>query len=178
MKTKLITREINPKECRYLNMDYRINLPVLVLAIKYPHRFKKTRRWLKIAHQTAGHGCHQHYFFGTILKPRKQTLDKIKEINDSWLETDAGCLSYPSLDDLLKYRNQLKTLLGVDCNYSYADFEEAIYPVDCTEENLTKLTSEKLPKNLDNLISWNNKIEKLLGCFGRWNLYILGENCD
>ncbi len=160
-------------DCQYLEES---QLPTLVLAVPQKYDFKKGRIWQGIAHQTAGHGCHQHYMYGTILKPKSEIVEKIQHINKHWLDSDCGWAREATLDEILKYRKQLQELLGVDCNQSYADFEEGIYPIDCTIENLGKLTAEKFPKELDSLIRWN-KDEPY---FHRadWKLYLLGENCD
>ncbi len=160
----------------YLNEE---ELPVLLLGIvekEYNFRkynFNKKRKWRKIAHQTAGVSCHQHYIVGTILTPRKNIKRKLLAICDMWLDTN--CSKHPSLDEILTYRAQLKNLLGVDCNYTYMDFEEAIYPIDCSRETIRKLAIDNLPVNLDNLINWNkNELSK----YAHWRLYILGENSD
>jgi hypothetical protein len=162
--------QINPKKCKYLQ-DVS-SLPLLVLATPHQYHFKKSRKWLKIAHQTAGHSCHQHYFMGSLLKPKANVKKSMEVISKHWLDSDIS--SPATLDKVLEYRKQIIELLGVDCNNSYSDFEEAIYPIDCTPENLEKLASDKLPKNLDTLITWKKRDIP----FAFWNLYILGENCD
>jgi hypothetical protein len=167
--------KIDPKKCRYLEDK---DLPKLVLALHDNYRTNSSRQWRYIAHQTAGHACHQHYMKAIILKPKKQVMVAMKEIDKHWLDSDAGMVGYPTLDELLKYRKQLKNLLDVDCNISYDKFEEGIYPIDCTGENLKKLCTDKLPKSLDDLVKFRAKIDWLFCCIGRWNLYILGNNCD
>lgn len=105
---------------------------------------------------------------------------KIQMLSDAWLESDAGCFGVP-LDEVLKYREQLKALfgLGVDCNQSYQDFEEGIYPIDCSPEALKALCEDDLPEELDDLIEFgDNKFARFCGFVGRWSLFVLGENCD
>ena len=166
-------KELNLEGCEYFGDS---ELPKLVLAVKDEFIFKR-RKWLRIAHQTAGVRCNQHPMIGTILEPREEVKDKIRNISDYWLDSNCGAWGV-SLNELVTYRKQLQELLGVDCNISYEDFEEAIYPIDCTQENLKKLAKDKLPKDLDKLIKWENNSDQVFGIFHRWKLYILGENCD
>jgi len=170
-------KEIDPKECRYLR-----ELPVLVLAVHHKYNFKNKRKWCHIAHQTAGLGTYQHYMIGAVLTPKQKTLDAMHKIEKYWLGSDFGwrdgdnCFS---LDGVLKYRRQLKKLLDVDCNISYEDFKEGIYPIDCSPKVIRKLCKDKIPNDLNNFIRWRNtlgsKIEKIF-MEDRWHLYILGEN--
>ncbi|MBI4981514.1 hypothetical protein HZC30_08245 [Candidatus Woesearchaeota archaeon] len=159
-------------DCQYLN---EAELPALVLAVPQKCDFKGKRIWQGIAHQTAGHGCHQHYMYGTILKPRPELVDKLQQITQHWLESDCGMGGSATLDEVVEYRKQLQEWLGVDCNTSYPDFEEGIYPIDCNAENLRKLSGEKFPKNLNDFIKREKREFPYLV---HWQLYILGENCD
>ncbi|MDI6722878.1 MAG: hypothetical protein QMD97_04935 [Candidatus Aenigmarchaeota archaeon] len=162
--------EIKHDECQYL-----YDFPVLVLAVRERYNFKEGRDWIYIAHQTAGNACHQHYMIGTILQPKPEILDKMRDINDYWLETNCGVCGV-ALDEIIEYRKQLNELLAVDCNLCYEEFEEGIYPIDCTAENIRKLTLDDIPDNPDDFIvkepSW-----KFIP-IGAWNLYILGDNSD
>ena len=169
-------KSLNGESCKYFE-DYK--LPILVLATKYPYKFKKTRKFISIAHQTAGHGCHQHYMMGTVLVPKRDVFKKMRLIDEEWLNSDCGIFS-TSLDSILLYREHLDEYLNVDSNLSYMDFEEGIYPIDCTRENIKKLTDEKLPEDLDDLIQWKDisSWERFCGIVDRWNLFILGRNCD
>ena len=164
----------------YLNTDYGIALPQLVLAVNYYDadkiKFATDRKWLRIAHQTAGHGCHQHYLVGTILTMTPLAKELARILNMTWLESDCGVFGV-SMNELENYRTQLRGY-GLDCNFAYPKFEEAIYPVDCTGDALQKLAKDKLPKDLDTLIEFEGGIDKMCGMIGRWELFILGENCD
>jgi len=169
----LTAKEIDREKCRYLD-DLDKELPALVLAAHCNYAFTNGREWLSIIHQTAGHACNQHYMTGTILQPRPEIVDKIKQINDHWLHSNCGAWGV-RLDEILEYRNQLKGLLGVDCNHSHRDFEEGLYPIDCSSEVVRKLASDNIPDNLDDFIKWDpGEICK----HASWNLYILGINCD
>jgi hypothetical protein len=173
------------EDFKHLDLDYGMPLPRLVLAIKaYEYReefrdysFKPVRKFLPIAHQTAGHGCHQHYLKGTVLIPRDDVAAAMQVLNDHWLDTDCGCLGV-SLDEVLEYRQQLQSLLHVDCNLTYRDFEEGIYPMDYTLQTLSSLQIDEFPQDLDELIEWQDTFNRTTGFIGRWQILILGENCD
>ena len=161
-------------------------LPKLVLGIKSlflpgdflkEESFSKEREWLHISHQTAGHSCHQHYIFGTILTPTPKTHIAMFNLSKMWLDSDVGMFGV-SLNEILTYRSDIQNLLNVDCNISYKDFEEGIYPIDCSTKNINMLTTDILPENLDDLLTFENPKYKSFGCINRWNLWILGENCD
>lgn len=140
--------------------------------------FIEGREWKKIAHQTAGVGCHQHYILGIILKPKSvDILKAMNSLSKKWDSSNTGCFGV-SLNELNEYRDDLKRHFDLDCNNSYSDFEEGIYPIDCSKEALEKMTDEQLPESLDDLIVWEKEINKFFGCIGRWNLWILGKNSD
>lgn len=160
-------------------------LPKLILGVKinpaYPYeeeyKFKEGKDWIKIAHQTAGHACHQYYFIATVLTPKIELIPKIKDICDEYLDSDIGCFGV-NIQELNSYVDLLKNNLDVDCNWSYDNFEEGIYPIDYSIENLKKLTDDIFPADLDRLIDWKEGLKKYIGCVHRWGIYILGNNCD
>ncbi len=107
----------------YLDMcESPVEFPVLVLALKDEYDIIDREGWRYIAHQTAGHACHNHYMLGKILTPNDGIMEKMKKINDHWLDSDCG-FGAVTLDDINQYRAQLNDILGVDCNLSYTDFE-------------------------------------------------------
>jgi hypothetical protein len=59
---------------------------------------------------------------------------------------------------------------------SYTRLARAIYPIDVLSEHLTKLCKDKLPKDLDNLIIWEDGTQRFVGGFDRWQLYIVSGN--
>lgn len=161
-----------------------LTLPQLVLGIEVDptseyskdYKFKPGRKWIKLAHQTAGHACNQHYLICTVLQPKSvEVLQKMQQLANQWEDSQAGCWTN-SLETVLAYRASLKNLLGVDCNFCHKKFEGGIYPIDT--EFLEKLTDEKFPKDLDDLIEWDSGWERGLGCIGRWGLFVLGPNSD
>jgi len=174
-----MTKEIDTSQYEYIPDS---ELPVLVLGIyvysHYGERHKmRGRDWKKIAHQTAGNACHSHYIVGTILEPKPELKTKIDMLNKCWLDSNCGVFGV-SLDEILKYREQLRDLFGVDCNSSYDHFEEALYPIDCNRNSIEAMTNEELPEELDDFIDFKSPADKMIGCINRWSLFILGENCD
>ena len=158
------------------------DLPVLVLGIYIDHYYSErhkmlNREWKKIAHQTAGNACHSHYIIGTILEPKPELKSKIQILNDCWLDSNCGVFGV-ALDDVLKYRAQLRDLFGVDCNLCFDKFEEAIYPIDCQTNFINSMTNEELPEDLDTFIEFKKPADKMIGCINRWDFFILGQNCD
>jgi hypothetical protein len=176
----------------YIDQIENFSYPKIILAIDipdcyfqeyYPYKwrelkFNKTRTWTKIAHQSAGIACHQSYFFGTFLTPKSiKVLENTILLQNKWLDSNAGAFGV-SLDSILEYRKDIKDMFGVDCNSCWNKFEESIYPIDCTTENIKKLTDDQLPEDLDELIDWDSGFGRAIGCIGRWSLYILAENSD
>jgi hypothetical protein len=172
--------------------ELNLKLPLLILAIEVPlyetekpkeeaikdrcYNFKGPERWIMLAHQTAGHACHHHYFYASVLKPTPEAKVLMCELEKHWYESDCGMFNV-SLDEVLEYRKQLLEF-GVDCNSSYRDFEEGIYPIDCESKNLKLLCEDELPEDLNEFIEWEDDWDRLIGIIGRWKLFILGENCD
>ena len=135
-------------------------------------------RWRKLFHQTAGIGCHHHYLWGARLKPRNASVGrKMRTLSDKWLDSNVGAFG-ASLDDIDEYRNDIGMMFGADCNNEYRDFEEGIYPLECTDRILGRMTSDELPDRLDSLLRFKTRMAVMFGIIGRWRLYILGENCD
>jgi len=171
---------IDTSDYKYFNS---IDFPVLVLGIRMSRlneelwKFKDADKWIKIAHQAGGHLCSQHYMVGKPLTMTKDAIIAAHKINNYWLGSDCGVFG-TSLNELEEYRAQLKKLLDVDCNMSYPLFEEAIYPIDYSKENLGKLCEDDLPEDLDDLIEFKNERFKIFGSVGRWDLMILGDNGD
>lgn len=156
--------------------------PRLILAIKSNSsssnfELDDNREWHRILHQTAGHACGTLDVICTFLDPRPNVIPVMEEIDRTWYDTDLGAWSTP-LNDIVKYRQILNEKLGVDCNIAYEDFEEAVYPIDCTPENLKKLCVDNLPEDLDSLLKFDKEFDRMMGMINRWKIYILGENCD
>lgn len=155
--------------------------PLLVLGQRHDSKYynnfvyKNPEKWVKIAHQTCGHACHQVHLTGMILTPTNSMKQLMKRLNDHWLDSNVGVFGV-SLNSLNEYHNMLATE-GLDCQHCHTEFEEAIYPIDLPE-NLNQVCTDELPKELDDLVDFESNMHKFLGCVGRWRLYVLGENCD
>jgi len=165
-----------------------IALPSLVLAIPVlsedlcddsdyrGYRFKPGRTWHLLAHQTAGVGCRQHYMHATVLTPLSDDIQRrMNALSKQWLHTDTGALGV-SLDELSHYRSDLARLFGADCNTSYPDFEEGLFPID--SQFVGKLTGDPLPKDFDDLLEWKDGFQRACGCLNRFRLCIIGPNSD
>lgn len=173
---------VNRKDFNYTPDE---KLPSLVLGLKCHFnkdgvhesyfRFKNPAKWSLISHQTAGYACHQHHIIGRYLKPKDSVKSKMAELSAKWLDSCAGCFGL-QLTEILEYRNDIGKMFGADCNHSFSDFEEGIAPIDI--EYLDKLTDERLPRKLDDLLIFDNSMHKAMGSLNRWNLWILMENCD
>ena len=174
------TKQLDEKVFEFIP---NIKLPVLSLVINQDYDdiisydFVEGREWLNIQHQTGGEAHKNNYFTGTILKPRSKTHEGMKQINERWYFSMLGFLRDPNLNELLEYKTQLNDLLGVDCNESFMEFEEGIYPIDCSVKNIRKLALDELPDNLDDLIRFEAIPYRSTGPNVKWDLYILGDNC-
>ena len=106
---------------------------------------KKDRKWYHIHHQGAGLGCRHPEIVGTILEVSQSTKKKFKKLHAKYYEGNLGFMGDPTLNELIEYRNDLQTILKVDCNIRYEKLMESFYPIDPKFAN--KLSVEKLPKN-------------------------------
>ncbi|MDO8508794.1 MAG: hypothetical protein Q7S27_03865 [Nanoarchaeota archaeon] len=153
-------------------------LPALVLAVNREYSFKSGREWISITHQTAGHSCRHEYMFGTILRPKDDVLESMKVISNHWFNSLCGQSGIARLSEILKYREQINELFNADCERTYTVLKEGMYPMDCSSELVRKLSTDEIPEDLDDFIIFKNDIDRIRGIMGRWNLYILSENCD
>lgn len=160
---------IKEDDCKNFSYFKEEDLPILVLGVPYKFQFTKERKFIKIAHQTAGILCHQRYIVGTVLKPKPKVLEAMKFISDFWLEKES--IFGFGLNEIFEYRKQLNAKLGVDCDNSFRDFEEGIYPIDVTKASLKKLTTEKIDDP-------SKFIAKKYILWPNWKLYIIGKNSD
>lgn len=165
----------------FLWLDFDLGLegfPYLVLGFPQDGgylrrlRLSEQRSWLHIHHQTRGLCCGQRYLTGTLLEPTDRAQRAMQEISKAWFNTSLGCYGLgPTLDEILTYRQQLADLLGEDCNRSYGDLEEALYPIDIGPGTMRNLCSDDLPDDLNALVDYD---------FRRpfWRLFIVCENSD
>jgi hypothetical protein len=170
--------------------DYYKEGPILILGTeiptnlsKYePPKYSKNYEWKLIKQQSAGFMCHHRYFWATELPVTDKAKVGMYEICNRYVDSLIG--EFKSLDTLEDYRKTLKHKLNVDCNNSYLDLEESVYPVDL--EEVRKLTTSSLPSDLNKLYFEDEKEPANLNYFGLirlerespFKLIILGENCD
>jgi len=140
-------------------------------------KFKNPKDWYNIMHQTAGYACHHYYIYAKFLKPKKAIQPLLFELLEKYNDS---CISRnPSLETAIGYQKLLKKY-KLDCNYDYSYLEEGFYPIDI--DYIDKVTSEKLPKDLQDLVQSPSK-EKgkpVWSFLHRVNFYlaVLGPNCD
>ena len=163
---------------RVTTWDDDIKLPLLVLTTSSPYgSFRDPSLWCNIEHQGGGYACTQFRRDCIILPIKDVAYRGIKELADKWLDSCVGLLGGPKLSDANDYSNDLKRL-GLSCEFSYRGMIEGVYPFDTTVESLRLLTDHSLPDDLDDLLVFKSDLEKVFGIVGRWQAYILGENCD
>jgi hypothetical protein len=163
---------------KYPDTEMGLKFPLLVLAIHHSDHLPTLPDDFKpMMHQTGGIACHQHKFWGKVLDVRPTVKFRMEALGSRWYGSNAGVFG-ATLDELNRYREDIKELFGADCNYSYTAFEEGIYPLDVTPEILQELCDDNLPADLDKLIQWDTPMQQFLGSMNRWKLYILVENSD
>lgn len=131
---------------------------------------KPSREWLRLIHQAGGSQRQPHLFWVTQLRPRAQTQTGLKKLAQYYAAHPLGG-GPMRLEQLLHYQTQLQEYLGVECNRSYADLVEGIYPIDLTPEHLLHLAEDELPTNLDELLERGETYRSAnLERWGLWGL--------
>jgi hypothetical protein len=155
-----------------------LKLPILVLTTNSPYgSFRDPTAWRLIEHQAGGHACMQFQKDCMILPIKDSAYRGIRELTDKWLDSCVGMMGGPALSTANEYSADLAKL-GLTCEFSYRSMMEAVYPFDTTVESLRLLTDHSLPADLDDLLVFKSDLEKIFGIVGRWQAYILGQNCD
>jgi hypothetical protein len=140
------------------------------------HQFLPERHAEVFEHQCGGVSCAHQVIHGIALKVRPDKFDGVRKLCERWYGSEEWGGSSLTLDSLLRYRADLKELLGADCNGSFPTFMEAWYPLD--PGFAPELSAEPLPEDFDALIDWSRSPDRFCGCLNRWSLVILGENSD
>lgn len=140
-------------------------------------RPSSTRTWHHLRHQAGGIHCTQVELLATELVPRPERETGLLELADRFGDTNLSGWGI-TIDDLVRYREALCDLLGVDCALSYQDFHEAVYPIDVTPEHLRRLTADELPTRLDDLLEADDCLNLARGMLNRWRLWVISENSD
>lgn len=158
--------------------DNSVKLPMLVLTTNSPYgSFRDPDAWCSITHQGGGHACIQFQRDCIVLPIKESAYRGIRELTDKWIDSCVGLLGGPTLSTANEYSNDLK-MIGLGCEYSYRGMMEAVYPFDTTPESLRLLTDHPIPDDLDDFLLFKSDLEKVFGIVGRWQAYILGQNCD
>ncbi|MDL2343048.1 hypothetical protein QOL99_02675 [Deinococcus sp. MIMF12] len=136
-----------------------------------------SRTWHHLRHQAGGIHCDQVELLATelVLRPERET--GLLELADRFGDTNLSGWGI-TIDDLVRYRDALRGLLGVDCALSYREFREAVYPIDVTPEHLRHLAVDELPRRLDDLLEVDERFTLALGMLNRWRLWVISENSD
>jgi hypothetical protein len=138
--------------------------------------FKKPNEWVNIMHQTAGYACHSYYIHAKFLKPKNYIKEDL--YNELLEKYNDSCISrIPRLKTAWEYETLLNKY-DLTANESYQYLEEGFYPIDI--ECLKKVTNEKFPKDLQDLIKKSKEKQKLWSFLNyvHFGIAILGPNCD
>ena len=158
--------------------DEGIKLPLLILTTSSRHgELANPEIWQEIVHQGGGHACISFERRCIVLPIKDSAYCGIREITDKWLDSCIGLFGGPALRDANEYNEDLKAI-GLTCEHSYREMIEGVYPFDTSVESLRSLTDFSLPDDLDDLLVFESVFSRMLGMVGRWQAYILGENCD
>lgn len=153
-------------------------LPLLVLTARTADgKYRNPDLLQEIRHQGGGYSCTQFKKTCIVLPIRQDALPLVSALAGKWLNSCAGGFDAPTLRDANEYSSDLSAL-GLTCETCYTGFSEGIYPFDTSAAALRKLTDFELPEDLDDLLVFEPEHSRMFGIIGRWQAYILGENCD
>jgi hypothetical protein len=110
---------------------------VLAFLRYVPIEVLRRKDWLLLEHQCAGHECQQPIMVALRLEPNPDVHAAFIEIARGYWGSNLGWGGPPPLAELTRYREVLLPL-GLDCNRTYADLREGLYPVDATQEALER----------------------------------------
>lgn len=141
---------------------------------KYIGKGKWEKRLKHIHTQTGGLACNQVYLTGVFVEPTETALKLMIKLNSKYLDSNLGAFHEARLSDILQYEKLIKTFgKALTCNVSFPHFEEAVYPIDDSDEARTILTKEDvlLPDDVREMIANADFIIN-------WSFFVLGEICD
>ncbi len=165
-----------------------LRLPQLVLGIHIPqarfesdfppvaYRFKPGRKWLKIAHETAGEGKHVAFWNATLLTLRPGLQDGVDRLLRNWHGSSVG-VGGVRLCELRSYNDDLKRLFEVECDLSWPLFATGQYPIDTDHlDAMVNVPPDIRAGHLDDLIDFDSGQDRARASLGRWSLAILARN--
>lgn len=115
---------------------------VLVLAFtKTVPVLSPGREWLALQHQCGGINCEQLRMVATRLTPRPSIYAALRDI-----AREGYGISHFNRSDVLASRiaNYVEALkrIGVDCECTYRELTESVYPIDAIDENLARVAED------------------------------------
>jgi hypothetical protein len=151
-------------------------VPVLAYTSTVPLNLNPEREWLGLQHQCGGHSNIQLRMIATVLKPTEAIFPKLNQIARDFFYAETGHFDREQLlaSTLAAYINALSGL-GLDCESSWRQLIESVYPIDPTPENLLKLTGDwtevaaLMAKELTQRVRYS---------FGDPYIFLLTENSD
>lgn len=142
--------------------------------------------WWRYAPQTGGLCCnHPGPYYVAPLVPSEIAKSGMAELEATWLNSNVGCPS-TSFDDIVGYRQHIRNLFGADCQWSYPDLQEAVYPLDWDEDLIRRLSGLELPPFNELIVEWRAKHSERWMTFSYdpqpaftlYKLIIFGNNSD
>jgi hypothetical protein len=115
---------------------------------------KPGREWLALVHQTGGYQCEQTRIIATGLEPRRPMLRELESIARENFFAESGRFDRADLlaSRIVSYVSALKAI-DLDCECTWRNLTEGLYPVDATPENLRQVTEN--PPDLDSIAYWD-----------------------
>ena len=125
--------------------------------------------WYAVSHQSGGYACDHPLFVGTPLRLRPEMAQRLQRLALRFDQYSAGHFyrGNVTFSDLVEYAGCL-TAMGLHCEFTYEDLEEAFYPIDATQAHLDLLSAD--PPRLD--------VVKPPGEPGLMMIVVLAENSD
>lgn len=151
-------------------------VPVLTYTSTVPLTLNPEREWLGLQHQCGGHSNSQLRMIATVLKPAEAILPKLNQIARDFFYAETGHFDREQLlaSTLAAYIDALSGL-GLDCESSWRQLTESMYPIDPTRENLLKLTGSS--KEVDALMA-KELAQRVRYSFSDPYIFLLTENSD
>ena len=125
--------------------------------------------WYGLSHQSGGYACDQPQFVGTPLRLRPEMAEGLERLARQFNAHSNGHFyrGNVTFSDLTEYAGCLAAL-GLHCERTYEEIEEAFYPIDATQAHLDRLCID--PPSLD--------LVKRPGQAGLMMIVVLTENSD
>jgi hypothetical protein len=105
---------------------------------------------------------------GLLLCPTP-AMYELMTIVDGEYHTDFVLNESASLDDVLAYRAQLRSL-GLDCNHTYSHLQTGLYPVDFSAHAAGIVTTDKVPDMPELFFNYDFMPDTV------WDFYIVGKS--